>query len=112
LIFIYYLENSNPNIIEIINIKLMSKINKSKIAFEILSLNENAIEILEENNDKINWNNLSLNPSIFELDYEQMRNNNKDIYEELIKEVMKPSKVFKEPEYDYLEIKKMIFCLY
>jgi hypothetical protein len=28
------------------------------------------------------------------------------IYEDLIKEVMKPSRVFKNPNYDYLVIKK------
>ena len=46
---------------------------------------------------------LSRNPSIFELDYEAMRKNNQDMYEELIKEVMKPSRVFKNPNYDYIE---------
>ena len=49
-----------------------------------------------KNSDKINWYYLSANPSIFELDYEA-------IYEELIREVMKPSRVFKIPDYDYLE---------
>jgi len=37
------------------------------------------------------------------LDYEEMRRNNQEIYEELIKEVMKPSRVFKDPNYDYIE---------
>jgi len=59
--------------------------------------------ILEKNKDKIDWYNLSLNPSIFELDYETMKLNNQDMYEELIKEVMKPSRVFKYPDYDYIE---------
>ena len=52
--------------------------------------------------DKL-WSELSRNPSIFELDYEAMKKNNQAIYEELIKEVMKPSRVFKNPNYDYLE---------
>ncbi len=51
---------------------------------------------LLKNSDKINWSYLSANPSIFELDYE-------GIYEELIREVMKHSRVFKNPDYDYLE---------
>jgi len=115
-----------------------------------LSRNSNAIEILEDNLDKINWyllgtnrnsnintlnlikknqnkidwydtynyknqnqyenNNylslsLSLNPSIFELDYEKMRLNNQEFYEELIKQVMKPSRIFKymKEDYDYIE---------
>jgi hypothetical protein len=33
-----------------------------------LSLNPNAIHILEHNLNKIKWNVLSLNPSIFEID--------------------------------------------
>jgi hypothetical protein len=33
-----------------------------------LSRNPNAIELLKENQDKINWNELSSNPSIFILD--------------------------------------------
>ena len=49
------------------------------------------------------WNNLSANPLIFELDYEAMAKNNEEMYEELVKEVMKPSRVFKNPDYDYIE---------
>jgi len=47
------------------------------------------------------------NRSIFELDYETMKNNNEQFEEELIKEVMKPSRIFKMIENygdDYLEI--------
>jgi len=32
-----------------------------------------------------------------------MKINNQDFYEDLIKEVLKPSRVFKERDYDYLE---------
>jgi len=32
-----------------------------------------------------------------------MKENNQDMNDELIKEVMKPSRVFKNPDYDYLE---------
>ena len=77
--------------------------NPEKINWDYLSSHINAIELLEKNQDKIDWYNISGNPSIFELDYEKMRNNNQDMYEELIKEVMKPSRVFKNPDYDYLE---------
>ena len=45
----------------------------------------------------------SRNPAIFELDYEAMRIVNQDLAEKLIKEIMKPSRVFKYPDYDYLE---------
>jgi hypothetical protein len=74
-----------------------------KIYWSYLSINPNAIELLEKNMDKINWCNISINPSIFQLDYDAMRKNNEKIYEELIKEVMKPSRVFKNPDYDYIE---------
>ena len=77
--------------------------NFNKIDFDCLSFNKNAIHLLEENQDKIDWYILSANPSIFQLDYEKMKENNLEIYEDLIKEVMKPSRVFKNPDYDYLE---------
>ena len=38
----------------------------------LLSMNPNAIKILEKNKDKIVWGKLSLNPSIFELDRKRM----------------------------------------
>ena len=44
--------------------KLLNWINKR---------NQNSMKLLKENKDKINWNWLSSNPSIFELDYTQMR---------------------------------------
>jgi hypothetical protein len=46
---------------------------------------------------------MSDDTTIFELDYDSMRENNREMYEDLIKEVMKPSRVFKDPEYDYIE---------
>jgi len=110
---------SNPNAIE------LQEENQDKINWIRLSLNPNAIDLLEKNPDKIDWNFLSGNPNaihlleknlnkinwcwllsnkkIFELDYEAMKRNNQEIYDELIKEVMKPSRVFKFPDYDYIE---------
>jgi len=52
---------------------------------------------------KLIGDNISRNPSIFQLDYQTMKIANQDLYEELIKEVMKPSRVFKNPDYDYIE---------
>ena len=69
-----------------------------------ISNNPNAIKILEANQDKIDWSHFSCNPEIFELDYETMNKNNQEMYEDLISEVMKPSRVFKERDYDYLEV--------
>ncbi len=120
---VWYLLSGNPNPKAI---KILSE-NKNKIDWVSLSGNPNAIELLKANPDKINWSWLCLNshpeaiellkqnqdkivyrvfsknPSIFELDYEAMRINNREIEEELIKEVMKPYRVFKNPDYDYIE---------
>ena len=95
----------NKNAIELLKknaIELLEQ-NPDKINWDNLSRNKNASSLLKENPDKINWYYLSSNPSIFELDYEKMRENNQSMYEDLIKEVMKPSRVFKNPDYDYLE---------
>lgn len=93
----WYVLSSNEGAIETL------KRNLDKINWCQLSRNTLAMEILEKNKNMINWHNLSANPSIFELDYEAMKINNEDFYEDLIKEVMKPSRVFKERDYDYLE---------
>ena len=61
------------------------------------------MELLKKNKNKIYFQYIYTNPAIFELDYEAMRKNNQDMYEEIIKEVMKPSRVFKNPDYDYIE---------
>ena len=42
--------------------------------------NKNAIHLFEENPKNNDCINISGNPSIFELDYKQMRINNQDIY--------------------------------
>jgi hypothetical protein len=89
--------SSNPNAMKL----LMA--NQDKINWYQLSLNPSAIDLLQENTDKIDWISFSVNPAIFELDYEAMKIANEGMYEELIKEVMKPSRVFKNPDYDYLE---------
>ena len=41
-----------------------------KIDWYKLSKNPNAIDLLEKNQDKIKWKQFSINPSIFEDDYE------------------------------------------
>jgi len=84
------------------------KENNYIINWTILSKNTNpdVIEILKENYSEINWTSLSINPNIFQLDYEKMIFNDryKEFEEELMKEIMKPSRVFKERDYDYLEV--------
>jgi len=93
----WYNLSLNSNAIDLL------KKNPDKIDWYSLSGNKNAIELFKENLNHILWSELSRNPSIFELDYEAMKKNNQAIYEELIKEVMKPSRVFKNPDYDYIE---------
>lgn len=82
---------------------LFKYVNIDKIHWAYLSQNENAIDFLEKNKNKLNYYSLSFNKAIFEYDYNQMSINNREIYEELIEEVMKPSRVFKNPDYDYIE---------
>ena len=48
-------------------LKLRDWININKINWNNLSLNPNAIELLKENKNKINWNYLSLNENAIEL---------------------------------------------
>jgi len=80
-------------------IQIMIK-NKEKIdSFIYISGFPEAIDILKENQNKINWNLFSKNPAIFELDYKKMRKNFELIEEEILKEVLKPKRVFK-----YLEL--------
>ena len=51
----------NPNAIELL------KENQDKIDWDFLSFNTNAIEMLKENQDKINWYYLSANSNAIEL---------------------------------------------
>jgi len=97
--WLYLSANPSSYVIELL------KKNSEKINWIILLLNPSAIPLLSENLNKVDWYWISYNPSIFELDYKIMMLNNIDLYEKIIKEVMKPSKVFKESrnEYDYLE---------
>ena len=86
----------NKNVIQLL------KENHEKINWDSLSFNPNAIELLKENPDNIDWKRFSENPAIFELDYKQMRINFQDLEEEIIKEVMKPSRIFRNLElYNY-----------
>jgi len=84
--------------------KLRDKIDKNQLKWGLISYNNwkyltyNKIRI-----ETIEWFKMSDDTTIFELDYESMRENNREMYEDLIKEVMKPSRVFKDPEYDYIE---------
>ena len=65
--------------------------------------NPKVLEILKFNKDKISWYTFSANPIIFKLDYDNMSKKIENLKEEIIKEVMHPRRVFKDPNYDYIE---------
>ena len=85
----------NPNAIHLLE-KNMDKIN-----WEEISRNPNAIHLIEKNKDKIDWIILSRNPAIFELDYNGMKNHYNIYKEELIKKVMHPDRILKYLEQGY-----------
>jgi len=100
----WYNLSSNPSAIELIKDKLES--NPMLINYSNLCSNPNAIDLIKDiyhkNPNVIDWKELSQNPAIFELDCEAMALANSEIYEELIKVVMHPLRVFKNPDYDYI----------
>ena len=61
----------------------------------MLSLNENAIHLLEKNPDKINWSYLSHNPGIFEYDYQAMKDHmyGPGLCEELMAKMFHPDNI-------------------
>ena len=73
-------------------IKILEK-NQNKINWYSLYSNKNAIKLLEQNQNKINWYNISKNPSIFELDYKQISENFKPIAKEILEKVYNPDRI-------------------
>jgi hypothetical protein len=66
-----------------------------KINWYELSINPNAIHLLEQNVDKIDWKRLSPNPNAIHLlaplNYEQMRSDNREFFQELVQFVCHPN---------------------
>ena len=79
----------NPNAIHLLEANL------DKIDWTYLSENPNAIGLLEQNQDKINWKMLSQNPSIFEYDYQAIKDHlwNSGIVEELMAKMFHPDNI-------------------
>jgi hypothetical protein len=68
------------------------------------------MDLLKENQDKIDWINLSKNPAIFTYDYEKMRNSNLDLKEEIIATALHPKRIFRLiEEYGEEEIYNIYF---
>ena len=77
---------------DILNIR--NWIDKGKIDWRVLSCNPNAIHILEQNLDKINWCHLSENPNIFGRDYIKMsKMRTWIILEDLMKNALHPKRL-------------------
>ena len=60
---------------------------------------------LENNQDKINWSNLSTNPSIFIYDYETIKLKNKKLNQEIIEKSLHPQRMLRlmnEYDEDYI----------
>ena len=85
---IWNIYSANPNAIEIL------EKNQDKIDWSSLSININAIEILEKNQDNIYWNAFSKNPAIFTYDYEKIKDDFKDLGEEIIAKALHPDRLF------------------
>jgi hypothetical protein len=82
--------NPNPNAVSLLEQNL------DKVDWVALSSNPNAIHILEQNLDKVHWGCLLKNPSILELDYEALRNRLHWTYgNELIETMFHPSNIDK-----------------
>jgi hypothetical protein len=69
--------------------------NFDNIYWEYISDNENAIELLRDNQDKIDWDMFSLNWSIFTYDYEKIKQNFEELGEEIIAKALHPNRIFR-----------------
>ena len=76
----------NPNAIDLL------KINKDKINWHYLSCNPNAISILKDN---VNYDLFSFNPAIFTYDYKKIKEDFKDLGEEIVAKALHPDRLFK-----------------
>ena len=88
----------------------MSKNNKKIINFNSLSKNPNAIELLKENQNKIDWFMFSQNPSIFTYDYKKMKEKmkNSGIVEELMAYIFHPRNMEKWKDWGFTEHQEML----
>ena len=85
--------------------KLRPWIDPSKLFGDNLSINPNAIELLKENQNKINWNYLSTNPAIFTYDYEAIKSKNHELNQEIIEKSLHPQRMLRlmnEYDEDYI----------
>jgi hypothetical protein len=81
----------------------------NKINWKHLSSNPNAIHLLEKNVEKINWYTLTENPSIFEYDYEAMRQRLNVFKEELVAKQFHPKNMAKFVSWGFEEFEDLEF---
>ena len=99
----------NPNAIPILEKNL------DKVSWSLLSKNPNAIPMLEKNLDKVCWGSLSENPNaihlLFSLDHKKMLENMKEFCEELVKAVFNPIRVQRMAELYELDMAEYLELL-
>ncbi len=82
----------NPNAIDLLREE------PDMIEWYYLSMNINAIEILkeiQEISDEISWWFLSANPHIFVIDYEKIKDKNKELNEQIIQKSLHPKRMLR-----------------
>jgi hypothetical protein len=84
---VWQMLSANPNAIDLLTA------NQDKIYWRYLSNNENAIDLLKANQTKIDWHYLSKNLSIFTYDYTAMKENYKELKEEIIAAALHPTRI-------------------
>jgi len=82
-----YYQSVNKNAVHLLEENL------DKIDWCLLSFNQNAIHILRDNLEKIDWMCFSTNPSIFEIDYESIQKRMDIIREELMIKTWRPDRI-------------------
>ena len=84
--------------------KLRDWIDINKIDCQLLSLNRNAIYLLEQSQDKIDWSLFSSNRSIFEIDYTFLNKRIEPFKEELIQRCFHPDRLIRYLETYHYDI--------
>ena len=84
--------------------------NLDKINWPNLSINENAIGILRDNLDNVNWDMVSQNKNIssFLLDYNLMKTNMHSFLKELVAYVFNPTRLLKLCELYNIEFEILV----
>ncbi len=94
----YFAQNTNIKAIKLLEDNINKFIN-DKIVWKALSLNPNAIYILEKNLNKVDWICLSQNSNaihlITKLNYDKMKENMSEFNEELVAKVFNPNRLLK-----------------